>query len=310
MDPRRNPYAPGAGTPPPELAGRADMIENAAIALDRIRGGRAARSFVFHGLRGVGKTVLLNRIRLDAEARGLATAPMEAPEGRSLPGVLVPNLRAALIRLSRGEAMKAGLARAARARAGFASARRVKDGEMEVGLEVEPEKGLADSGDLEIDLAALLSAVAAAARDGETACVLFIDELQYVPSPQLAALLAALHRLAQAQEPVTMMAAGLPQILARLGSARSYAERLFEFVKVDPLSPDAAREALVKPALQEGVAWTEEALARVVEATEGYPYFVQEWGKHCWAIAEDSPIGAETVTHATAAALAELDAGF
>src|SRR5690606_7682444 len=179
-----------------------------------------------------------------------------------------------------------------------------------IGLEYEPERGLVYSGDLEIDLGDLLSAVAEAARDRDTAFVIFIDEMQYVPEPQLGALLSALHRLAQAQEPLTLVAAGLPQILARLGRAKSYAERLFEFVKVDPLSPEAAREALVKPAAEEGVAWTEDAVRRVVDETGGYPYFVQEWGKHSWAIAEQSPIGEETVIVATAAALAELDAGF
>ena len=148
MDPRRNPYAPGAGSPPPELAGRDELIERAAIALDRIRNGRAARSFILYGLRGVGKTVLLNRIRSDAESRGIATVRMEAPEERSLPALLLPSLRATLLRLSRGEAARARLKRALQAVAGFAKALKFKYSDIEVGVDFDPEPGLADSGDL------------------------------------------------------------------------------------------------------------------------------------------------------------------
>ncbi|MBI1364500.1 MAG: AAA family ATPase [Alphaproteobacteria bacterium] len=310
MDPRRNPYAPGAGTPPPELAGRKEIVERAAIALDRIRAGRAARSFVYYGLRGVGKTVLLNTIRQDADARGFATVPIEAPEGRSLPGVLAPNLRAALIRLSRGEAFKDSLARAGQALAGFARALKVKYRDIEVGVDFEPERGLADSGDLDIDLLDLLVAVGKAAQDHATAFVLFIDELQYVPEEQLAALISALHRISQRQLPITMVAAGLPQLLGQTGEAKSYAERLFEFVMIDKLSLPAAREALCKPAEDEGVRYTSDAIDEVLADTEGYPYFLQEWGKHCWDIADKSPIDKADAQKATRAALAELDAGF
>lgn len=310
MDPRRNPYAPGAGTPPPELAGRKEIVERAAIALDRIRAGRAARSFVYYGLRGVGKTVLLNTIRQDADARGFATVPIEAPEGRSLPGVLAPNLRAALIRLSRGEAFKDSLARAGQALAGFARALKVKYRDIEVGVDFEPERGLADSGDLDIDLLDLLAAVGKAAQDHATAFVLFIDELQYVPEEQLAALISALHRISQRQLPITMVAAGLPQLLGQTGEAKSYAERLFEFVMIDKLSLPAAREALCKPAEDEGVRYTSDAIDEVLADTEGYPYFLQEWGKHCWDIADKSPIDKADAQKATRAALADLDAGF
>lgn len=310
MDPRKNPYAPGAGTRPPELAGRDDVVEKAAIALDRIRAGRAARSVIFYGLRGVGKTVLLNRIRLDAEARGLATAPIEAPEGRSLPGLLVPTLRAAILRLSRGDAVKAGLERALRALAGFAKALKLKYGDIEVGVEFPAEKGLADSGDLEIDLADLLTAVGEAAREKKTAFVLFIDELQYVPETQLAALIAALHRVSQNGAPVTLAAAGLPQLLGQMGEAKSYAERLFEFVEIGKLPPASAREALTNPAAQEGASFTDDALGLIIEETEGYPYFLQEWGKHAWDIADAPPIDRDDVARASVAAIAELDAGF
>lgn len=310
MDPRKNPYAPGAGTPPPELAGRDAIIERAAIALDRIRAGRAARSFIYYGLRGVGKTVLLNKVRLDAEARGISVVPLEAPEGRSLPGILVPSLRAALIQISRGEAAKAGLARAMRALAGFAKALKVKYQDIEVGLDFEIEKGLADTGDLDLDLADLLLAVGRAASEQETAIVIFIDELQYVPEPELAALISAFHRVSQNQLPATMVAAGLPQLLGQMGKAKSYAERLFEFIQIDKLDAPAARDALCKPAKDEGVQYTDEAVNEILKQTQGYPYFLQEWGKHSWGVASESPIQLSDVSKATNIALAELDASF
>ena len=193
LDPRQNPYAPGAGTPPPELAGRDDLIERAAVALDRIRAGRSARSFVLYGLRGVGKTVLLNRIRRDAEKRGIVSARIEAPEDRSLPALRLPVLRAALLRLSRGEALKDGLLKGMRALASFKTALTVGFGDIEVGIDAVPEIGLADSGDLDTDLADLLRTIGEAASERNAALVLFIDELQYVPEEQLASLIAALH---------------------------------------------------------------------------------------------------------------------
>jgi hypothetical protein len=215
MDPRKNPYAPGAGTPPPELAGRDELIVRAAIALDRIRAGRAARSLILHGLRGVGKTVLLNRIETDAEARGFASVKVEAPEERSLPALLTPVLRVALLRLDRGKRMRANLARAGRALAGFAKALKVKYKDIEVSTDFEPERGLADSGDLDTDLTDLLASVGSAARDYRTGLVLFIDELQYVHEDQLASLTRALHSASQRQLPVTMLAAGLPQLIGQ-----------------------------------------------------------------------------------------------
>jgi hypothetical protein len=310
LDPRLNPYAPGAGTPPPELAGRDDLIERAAIALDRIRAGRAARSFILYGLRGVGKTVLLNRIRLDAEARGLTSVKIEAPEERSLPALLAPALRATLLRLDRGEAAKAGTARAMRALAGFAKALKFKFQDIEFGLDIDPEKGLADSGNLDNDLADLLSSVGAAAAERRTVVVLFIDELQYVPEDQLASLITALHATTQDQLPITMVAAGLPQLVGQSGRAKSYAERLFEFVPIDRLDDEAAKTALTVPAAKERVEYRPDAVSEILRQTLGYPYFLQEWGKHSWDIADASPIEIEDCRQATADALAELDASF
>lgn len=310
MDARQNPYAPGAGTPPPELAGRDDVVERAAIALDRIRAGRAARSLIFYGLRGVGKTVLLNKIRLEAEARGIASVRIEAPEERSLPALLAPALRTALFRLRRIDAVKDGLGKAMKALAGFVGALKVKYNDIEVGLDLPAEDGLADSGDLATDLADLIAAVGEAAAERGTSVALFIDELQYVPEEQLAALIMALHSANQAQLPVTMVAAGLPQLLGQTGRAKSYAERLFEFVEVDRLDGDAARAALCVPAEKEAVTFTEDAIAEIFAQTRGYPYFLQEWGKHSWNVANRSPIGRDDAVRATDEALAELDASF
>lgn len=282
MDPRTNPYAPGAGSKPPELAGRDELIERAAIALDRIRAGRSARSLLLYGLRGVGKTVLLNRIRLDAEARGMSAVAIESPEGRSLPSLIAPALRATLLRLSRGQAMKAGLARAMQALGNFVRALKVKFEDIEIGIEPGDEKGLADSGELELDLTDLLREVGIAARERRTAIVLSIDELQYVPENQFAALIAALHQISQRELPVALIGAGLPQLLGQAGRAKSYAERLFEFCPVDRLDEASAIRALCRPASREGVKYTKGAVAEILSQTLSYPYFLQEWGKHVW----------------------------
>ena len=310
MDPRQNPYAPGAGTPPPQLSGRDELIERAAVALDRIRAGRSARSLILYGLRGVGKTVLLNRIRLDAEARGIASVKVEAPEERSLPALLVPALRSTLLRLSRGELLKDSLLTGMRALASFTKALKVKYEDVEFSIDADPETGLADSGDLDTDLTDLVLTLGRAAGDRATAIVLFIDELQYVPEEQLASLIAALHSSSQEQLPITMVAAGLPQLVGRTGDAKSYAERLFEFAPVDRLDDDDARSALTVPASREGVAFNADAISEVLRRTNGYPYFLQEWGKHCWDVAGASPIERHDARRATAEALAELDASF
>lgn len=310
MDPRTNPYAPGAGSPPPELAGRDRVIETAAIALDRMRNGLVARSVMLVGLRGVGKTVLLNRLHREAEQRGFATVLLEAPEKRSLPALLVPAMRAALLKLDRLAASGDLAKRALRALGGFVQAMKLKYDDIEFGVDLGLEPGVADTGDLDADLISLFQAVGEAAQERQTVTVLFIDELQYVPEEQLAALITALHRCAQMQLPVTMVGAGLPQLVGQMGRAKSYAERLFEFVLVGPLSEVDARQAITAPALRFGVRYEEAALREIVRQTQGYPYFLQEWGKHSWTCAERSPISEPDVQAATQQALAELDASF
>lgn len=310
MDPVSNPYAPGAGTPPPELAGRSELREAVRIAAERVRAGRPAKSLLLIGLRGVGKTVLLDRMRNDAEASGLHTLRIEAPEGRSLPAILAPQLRQALLRLSALEQARELGRRALRALAGFAKALKVKYQDIEVGMDYEPEPGLADNGDLEHDLQALLESAGEAARGAGTALILFIDELQYVEEDQMAALITALHRMAQQQLPVMMVGAGLPQLPGRMGRTKSYAERLFDFPQIGPLDDTAARNALALPARELDVVFEAAALNRIVRETQGYPYFLQEWGKHVWDIAPRSPITAQDVDGATAIAVAALDESF
>lgn len=310
MDPVTNPFAPGAGTPPPELAGRDELRETVRIAIARVRRGLPAKSLLMVGLRGVGKTVLLDRMRNDAEGSGILTLRVEAPEGRSLPAILAPQLRQTLLRLSRNDKAKDLANRALRALAGFAKSLKVKYADIEVGLDFDPEPGLADNGDLEHDLQALLESAGAAAQKAETAMALFVDELQYVAEDELAALITALHRTAQRQLPIVLVGAGLPQLRGRMGRAKSYAERLFDFPEVGPLSPDAAKRAIAKPANDQGVEVTDEALDSIVTETHGYPYFVQEWGKHAWDVADRSPITRNDVEAASQGTVAALDESF
>jgi hypothetical protein len=262
------------------------------------------------GLRGVGKTVLLDRMRDDAEASGMETMRIEAPENRSLPAMLAPELRVVLLKLSKNSQATDLAIRALRGLAGFVKALKVKYGDIEVGVDYDPEAGLADNGDLEHDLQALLEAVGAAAKQAGSAVVIFVDELQYVEEVELAALITALHRAAQRSLPVVLVGAGLPQLRGRMGKAKSYAERLFEFPEIGPLPPPAARIAISIPLGEQHVEIDDNALAGILEQTEGYPYFLQEWGKQVWDAADGSPITLDDVNLASDIATAALDASF
>lgn len=310
MDPIRNPFSPGAGTPPPELAGRDELRESLRIALERARIGRPAKSAMLVGLRGVGKTVLLDRVREDAEAAGIHTVRIEAPEGRSLPALLAPQLRQALLRLSQVEAAKEVAVRGLRALAGFVSKLKVTFGDIEVGIDYAPEPGLADNGDLEHDLQALFEQLGLAAKAANTALAIFIDELQYVEESQLAALITAMHRTEQRKLPVVLIGAGLPQLRGRMGNAKSYAERLFDFPTIGPLPAQAASLAIEKPLHDEGVCITPEALKQILQITQGYAYFLQQWGSHTWRAATVSPIDAPAVAVASVTAIAAMDESF
>jgi len=310
MDPITNPFSPGAGTPPPQLAGRNDLLETVRIAIERTRRGFPTKSILMVGLRGVGKTVLLDQMRVNAEALGIQALRMEAPEDRSLPALLAPELRQTLLKLSRHEKAKDFAQRGLRALAGFAKALKVKYRDIEVGFDQEPEPGLADNGDLEHDLQALFETVGEAAQKAGTALVLFLDEIQYVNEEELGALITALHRTVQRRLPVMLIGAGLPQLHGLMGRAKSYAERLFDFSEIGPLSLESARVAVAQPAKDQGVDFTPEALNLMMEKTHGYPYFLQEWGKHSWDVASGSPITKTDVERASVTAVADLDKSF
>ena len=310
MDPVANPFSPGAGTRPPELAGRDALREKVRVAAEQTRKGLPTKSVLLVGLRGVGKTVLLNRMREDSEALGLQTVRIEAPEGRSLPSMLAPQLRQALLRLSHTEKAAELAKKGLRALAGFAKGLKVKFNDIEVGLDFESEPGLADNGDLEHDLQALLETVGAAAKAANTAVLIFIDELQYVKDDELAAMITAMHRCAQSSVPVMLVGAGLPQLRGKMGNAKSYAERLFDFPQVGALLAPEATLAIVKPIKDHNESITDEAVALIVQKTHGYPYFLQEWGKHAWEVADSSPIDAADIVAASDTAIAALDESF
>lgn len=310
MDPVTNPFAPGAGTPPPELAGRDDLIGRARVQVERTRRHLSAQSLLMVGLRGAGKTVLLDRMRNDALAAKICTIRIEADEKRSFPAMLAPELHRALLALSRTRAAEEYARRALRALASFVKAIKVSYKDVDVGITAEPEPGLADLGDLESDLYALLHAAAEAATKADTAIALFIDELQYVKGAELAALIVALHRSAQESMPVTLIGAGLPPLRANVGKAKTYAERMFNFAEIGVLTEAAAKDAITKPLTGKGVAIDPDALDAIIAETRAYPYFLQEWGKCTWNAAPGSPITVQDVRSASAAAVAGLDASF
>lgn len=310
MNPIDNPYTPGAGTQPHELTGRDELRGNLSITIARIMRAKPAKSMLMVGLRGVGKTVLLEQMRQDVEFMGAHTIYVEAPENRSLPSLLSPQLRLALLKLSRLEKSKDAAIRALKALAGFVKSLKVTFSDIEVGFDQEPEAGLADNGDLEADLTALMVETGKAAKAGETALVMFIDELQYVQTDQFAALITALHRCAQLKLPVILVGAGLPQLRGLAGNSKSYAERLFNYPEVGALDPDSAKEAIINPAKAEGVDFEKDAVDEIITKTQGYPYFIQEWGSNSWDLAEDNPITRDDVINSTELTVAQLDESF
>ena len=310
MDAIKNPFSPGAGSPPPELVGRERIFEQARVLLGRVKEKRPEKSILLTGLRGVGKTVLLNEIERLAAKTGYHTVPLEAHEDKSLAAMLVPPLRKLLFQLDRvagaGDKAKRGLA----VLKGFMNGIKLKVGEIEVGLDIEAEKGAADSGDLESDLPNLFMVVAEAAEERKTPVALLIDELQYFNSKELSALIMAMHKMQQRQLPMVLLGAGLP-ILPRLaGESKSYAERLFSFPDIGALSEPDAIKALNDPTKAVGVVFEAAALNEIFRLTQGYPYFIQEWGYQSWNRAAGSPITLQVVQEATATVTQRLDANF
>jgi len=255
----------------------------------------------------VGKTVLLNRIGQIAEEMGAIVVTLEAPEGQRLAAFLAPALKTVLLKLSRVEQARDLAQRALGALRGFASAFTVSIGEIDVAIAPET---VADSGNLEVDLPELMTCVGKAAQAAGKTVVILLDEVQYLAEEDLRGLIVAMHRIAQRGWPVILFGAGLPQVAALAGEAKSYAERLFDYPAVGPLLPDAARTALLDPIEEEGEAIDNEALNRILTITEGYPYFLQEWGKHSWNTAKQSPIQASDVEQASTLATEALDRSF
>jgi hypothetical protein len=310
MDPVRNPFSPGAGSPPPELAGRAPILEQARILLGRVQLGRPEKSLLLTGLRGVGKTVLLNEVRRMAQEAGYRTVLLEAHEDKALAALIAAPLKAVFFELDRlaqaGERAKRGL----RVLRSFVGALKLKVGEVEIGLDIEPEAGAADSGDIEIDFPNLLEALGEAAREKKSAVAILIDEIQYLNPKELGAIIMAMHRMQQRQLPVVLVGAGLPVLPGLAGESKSYAERLFAFPNVGALSKVDADRAISEPLSGENVQITPEALDATYQLTKGYPYFIQEWGYQMWNMAQSSPIEMSVVKAAAETVVQRLDENF
>jgi hypothetical protein len=290
------------------LAGRDALLAAAKLALQRIHGGRHAKSFIAVGLRGVGKTVIMNQVQQMAEAEKFYSIYIEAYDEIRIADAIAKQLRPVLIKISRFEAAKEIANRALRGLRNFAAAFNVSYQGVDVGLKAE--EGLADTGDITSDLPDLLVAVGEAAKANSTALAIIIDEVQYLSQQDMSALIMSIHRCNQKMLPIVLFGAGLPQLLAKMGDAKSYVERLFDFPKVDALNISDAKLALEKPANDEGVHYSPDALDEIIKVTSCYPYFIQEWGHFVWISAERSPISKSDVLNSHALAISKLDESF
>lgn len=307
MDPVRNPYSPGAGSRPPALTGRDEQLQSFNVHLQRLQLGRPEKSLIVTGLRGVGKTVLLNTFEGIAEDLGFKTAKTEITNETEFAPMISRMVRRALLSISTWDRMK----QRARRAVGVLKAFNVRFPEgPEFTFDVEALVGLADSGNLAEDLSDLFVALGEAAQDHETGVAFLIDEIQFLERAELESLIAALHQTSQRALPITLVGAGLPQLPALVGTAKSYAERLFDFPMIGKLEPEAARQALELPAQQEGVTFEPAATAAILEYTEGYPYFLQEYGKHVWNLAHGTEITRADVQAAAPVVQGQLDDNF
>lgn len=306
MDPVDNPFSPGAGTPPPAFVGREDLIESYRVALRRTVSGRPGKSIMPIGLRGVGKTVLLNRFDQMAQEENLVRAFIEAPETGDFEHLLAARLRSILLELDRGTVSQA-VKRALGTLKSFSY--NLPDG-TSISLNVDPIAGSADSGVLAEDVTDLLVSVGEAANDRSRGLLLAIDEVQYLADTELAALISAVHRTVQLSLPVILVGAGLPQLPGLAGNAKSYAERLFDFPEIGSLGDEDARTVLSAPARAQGVEFASSALDKLLQFTQGYPYFLQEWGYHVWNAAPESPITLDDVLLASRDVQRRLDENF
>jgi len=308
MDRVRNPYSPGAGSRPPALVGRENEIDAFDVALQRLGLAKSAKSMLLTGLRGVGKTVLLNEFGLVADKRDWIHEALEVNDEMDFPRAMGTLARKAVLRLSAGQRSSERFQRMLGIIKSFQITWNIPDGGSVL---VAPFAGVSDSGVLDADLGELLVELGELARERGRGALFTIDEMQYLSKDQLAALVQAFHMVAQKRVPVMLAGAGLPSLLGLIGEARSYAERLFDFPQIDSLPLDAAAAALEVPATDEGVTWSAAAVSRTVELTGGYPYFLQEFGKQAWDVAHGpDEIGLGDIDAAVPVALAELDSGF
>ncbi len=312
MDPIRNPYAPGAGQRPPELAGRDEQLAQFDVVLERVSRGRPERSMVLTGLRGVGKTVLLNALRSAAVRKRWGTGKLEARPDQGLRRPLSSALHQAIRELGHPQQDDVdhvlGVLKAFAQREAGPAAKLAE--KWNPGIDVVARKGRADSGDIEIDLVELFTDIGGLAADVGKGIAVFIDEMQDLGPDDISALCAACHEISQSGLPVIVVGAGLPHLPAVLSASKSYSERLFRYQRIDRLSREAADRALTAPADDEDAAYTEDALEARYAATGGYPYFIQAYGKEVWDLAPRSPITADDVKVAAPAAEAELAVGF
>lgn len=310
MDAYQNPFNPGAGVSPPELAGRAAVLDQAITALERVKRGRHAKSLMVLGLRGVGKTVLLNEIGKQAQTRGYLTEQIEARDGDELRQMLILALRKLLLQLDRSEHTIEAVKRGLRVLRSFIGNVTVSASGVDITLGVDPELGQADSGQLEGDVTDLLLACGHAAAEAQRPVALLIDELQYVSKAELAALIRAIHAVNQAGLPLIVFGAGLPQLAGQAGDAKSYAERLFDFPRLDRLEQPDAFAAIREPIEDEGARVEDLALAEIFAQSRGYPYFLQEWGYNAWNIAAGNTITEADARKATIESMRKLDESF
>lgn len=306
MDRWENPYRPGAGTRPPALVGRDQLIDGFGVALLRAMAGRPGKSYMPVGLRGVGKTVLLNRFSEIAEHEGVAVAFIEAPETEAFPRLLAVRLRKILLTLSAGKA-RAAVNKALAVLRSFTMT--LPDG-TSIQLGVDPLVGHGDSGMLSEDLTDVLVAAGQAAGAQNTGLLVAVDEVQYLTREELGALITAIHRTTQLGLPVVLVGAGLPQLPGLAGEAKSYAERLFEFPTIGTLTVEDAKAVLAVPAQELDVHYSDDALDMILAESQGYPYFLQEWGHHVWNAAPGPRITAADVAAVRAEATATLDENF
>mgnify|MGYP002072960114 CR=1 FL=1 len=309
MNPVSNPFSPGAGTPPPALVGRDALIETFRVAVQRAMQGRPGQSLMPIGLRGAGKTVLLNRFIEEARALGAHAVLIEAPEDGNLRQLLAREARRVLLQLDRAGALSQAVKRALRVFKSF-SITLGPDGSLSAGVDVDAETGAADSGNLAEDVTDLFVALGEAAKDRRTGLVMAIDELQYLSEDELGALIMAIHRTTQLQLPVVLVGAGLPQLPGLAGNAKSYAERLFTFPQIGPLARDEGRLAVIRPAEEEGVRVEPDAVDAILDHTHGYPYFLQEWAYETWNVAAGDSIRFADVERAAPRVIEKLDTNF